>query len=77
MKRPFTLVINRTSSYCGNCGRGADPREKTHEKVIGYFPKDHLPEPGCHTRWVLVTSEYGPEMEGPTLKMRPDLVWVL
>lgn len=68
---PVVLIINRTDSKCGACGRGADPYAKSHDKVIGYKPG-----PGCGATWTHVTSSYrGGGIEEATLEMRPDLDW--
>ncbi len=71
MKQHHTLIINRVDSKCGGCGRSADPKELTHEHVLGYNPG-----PGCRERFVLMTSEYGPNMREACERLRPDLAWV-
>lgn len=71
MKR--TLIINRSSSHCGNCGVDADPYEKRHDTKLGYGAQNG--EAGCHHFWQYVTSEYS-NMRKSCLEMRPDLVWL-
>lgn len=68
-KMKHTLIIDRSSSSCGNCGRGCDPSERNHDTVYGY---QHSGEPGCHYYYKYVTSNY--MISGDGLKeMRPDL----
>ena len=72
IRRPHTLIINRSDSRCGNCGRSADPKEPTHEKVLGYSPGE-----GCHQRFVLMDSDYmGIGMREACERLRSDLTWV-
>jgi len=65
MSRPFTLIINRSDSRCGNCGKSANPAEAKHDTVIGYNPG-----PGCGQRWVLVDTDY---LGLDPTRTRPDL----
>jgi hypothetical protein len=68
------LVVNLTSSVCGECGKGCDPREKSHQTVLGYGVKPGTK--GCGAAWDRVTSHYvGPDIERAIRKMRPDLEW--
>lgn len=75
------IIIGRTYSHCGNCGRDASPRDKTHETVIGYFAAD-LPEDdpqriGCGVEYKYVTSDYsGENQKEASMAMRPDLEWI-
>ena len=69
MSRPYTLVINRTASKCGHCGRNAIPDEDQHLSSPGY-ERDR--PPGCGVRWVLVDTDYA-GMEDSVAAMRPDL----
>ena len=72
LRRPHTLIINRTDSRCGNCGLSADPDETHHNRVLGYNPG-----PGCGQRFVLLDSDYrGDGTPEAAQKMRPDLEWV-
>lgn len=66
-----TLIINRFESRCGNCHKGADPREKSHETQLGYGKHDPK---GCGAEWRFVTSDYT-DMEQGVSAMRPDLEW--
>lgn len=66
-----TLIIDRFSSKCGNCGKGADPYEKRHEKQLGWG--EHDPN-GCGVEWHYITSDYT-DMEQHVSAMRPDLEW--
>jgi len=71
---PATLIINRSSSKCSVCGKGADPNDKQHIKVLGYG--DNLGE-GCGVTWTHVRTDYvGPHVEEATREMRPDLIFV-
>ena len=68
------LVIDHSWSYCGRCGRGARPSEKTHATLAGY---GNDKGPGCGFRWTKVTTAYaGPEMERAVRDLRPDLEFV-
>lgn len=72
------LIVGPTSSKCGNCGKGANPRETTHDTVLGYFAQGFDPGPGCGVEWSLLTSDYM-NFEGlfeATKKLRPDLRWI-
>lgn len=64
-----TLIINRNSSTCGNCGYSADPYEKTHEHILGLTPGI-----GCGIEWYFSSSMYTGMQEGVE-EMRPDLQW--
>lgn len=69
------LVINRSSSTCGDCGRGADPNEKSHKTIIEYSPDTG--SKGCGAKWTKVSSDYsGKDNKRRTMEMRPDLEWV-
>ncbi|QZE11728.1 hypothetical protein SEA_KARP_155 [Streptomyces phage Karp] len=49
------IIINRSESRCGNCGRQAFMEETGHYTVAGY--KDNG-EPGCGEVWDSVSSDY-------------------
>ncbi|XAO35335.1 hypothetical protein SEA_FRANCOB_164 [Streptomyces phage Francob] len=49
------LIINRSDSRCGNCGRAAYMEEAGHYKIAGY--KDNG-QPGCGEVWDSVSSDY-------------------
>lgn len=67
------IVIGRTFSHCGNCGKDASPHEKAHETVIGYGEHG----PGCRTIYKYVTSDYsGEENKQACIRIRPDLEWI-
>lgn len=71
-----TLIIDPWNSVCGVCRKGATWREETHDTVLGYFAKDHVPEPGCGARWTHVGTSYGGgEFEAAARECRPDLEW--
>lgn len=65
------LVINRTDSKCGACGRETLPRGETHTDISGYKP---VPGGGCGVRWRYVTSDYT-GMREAVQDVRPDLEW--
>lgn len=64
------LVINRSDSRCGSCGKSALPDEITHDTSPGYGDRP----PGCGALFTHVTSEYGYDAELRAEEMRPDLV---
>ncbi len=66
------LVINSSDSRCGQCGRPADPREASHERVPGW----NGPEVGCGAYWTRVGSEYDGLVAKAARELRPDLRWV-
>jgi hypothetical protein len=63
-----TLIINRTDSRCGGCGRSADPNEAGHYTELGW----HGPKAGCGMLFVRARSDY----TDITGSRRPDLPWV-
>lgn len=69
---PHTLIINRSESKCGNCGRPANPHETHHISVPSYQPST---SPGCGQRWVLARSDYI-GYDKTFASIRPDLTWV-
>ena len=70
---PHLLIINRSDSKCGNCGKPADPHESHHDTVRYWQDETE----GCHQRFVLVTSHYvGARIKEAVTAMRPDLAWV-
>jgi hypothetical protein len=69
--RSFCLVINPTSSYCGACGRNANPLERSHDTIFGY---DDF---GCGVLWLHVDSDYrGAGIPDAAMAIRPDLIWM-
>ncbi len=77
--RRETLFINKSDSYCGSCGKSANPHEETHETVWGFpgLRDDKWSQKGCGVRWTAVSSEYvGLNAEQWCKEMRPDLEWV-
>ncbi len=69
MKEKGFLIINLSSSECGDCGFGADPHEKSHITRLGYGKH---PKKGCGAKWTKVTSGYS-GMKKRLKEMRPDL----
>ncbi|QIQ63022.1 hypothetical protein SEA_MOAB_161 [Streptomyces phage Moab] len=49
------IIINRSESRCGNCGKGAFMEEQGHYTIAGY--KDNG-MPGCGEEWDSVSSDY-------------------
>lgn len=49
------LIINRSDSRCGNCGKGASPHENAHLTILGYAEHN---SPGCGEEWDSVESDY-------------------
>lgn len=72
MRGAETLFINKSDSFCGECGLPANPRELTHEKAWWDGAK------GCGIRWTKVSSEYIglSGLKERVQQMRPDLEWV-
>lgn len=69
-----TLVIDRSSSTCANCGKGANPSQETHEDIADWTP---VPGGGCKIRWTHLSSNYaGRQQKIACVDMRPDLKWV-
>lgn len=65
-----TLIINRTDSRCGNCGKPVLMQASRHRDVSGWTPK---PGGGCGARFVDTASDYpiiGPD---ELRAARPDL----
>jgi hypothetical protein len=72
---PKTLVVDRFSSSCGDCGKSADPSSKGHYVLLGWGPTHG--NPGCGVEWENVTTNYaGPSMEEATKNLRPDLNYI-
>lgn len=72
-QRKETLIIDTWNSSCGNCGKGANPEEASHDTVLGYGVKN---EKGCGVKWKYVSSNYsgmGKAFYENIRKMRPDL----
>lgn len=74
MPDPIMLVINPSESWCGACGKGANPRAKSHDVVMSYGGM--AGQPGCGVAWTHVTSDYQ-SIDGLLYErvqaMRPDL----
>ena len=72
-ERANTLIIDRWSSDCGSCGRGADLSETHHFTCLGYGDQP----PGCGAEYLYLSSHYmGEEQERVCRELRPDLEWV-
>lgn len=65
-----TLLVDRTSSTCGGCGKPALPSALTHANVSGYEPK---PGGGCGARFVAIRSANRAVTEEDLRCLRPDL----
>jgi hypothetical protein len=72
-KQNPTLVINFSNSSCANCGQGASPEQKIHDKCFGYGKQPK----GCGVKFKYVTSDYDDKrlLEG-IKKSRPDLEFI-
>ena len=69
---PATLVINRSDSRCGNCGKAALPNEFYHETVPGW----NEPTVGCRFDFTTTGTEYtGTEQREAVIRLRPDLTF--
>lgn len=73
MTDPVYLVINPSHSWCGNCGKGANPRAERHDRILCYG--DESGRPGCGAVWTHVTSDYQSidRLHVRVREMRPDL----
>jgi hypothetical protein len=69
------LYIGRNSSNCGACGRPADPREKSHDHILGYSPGAGCGATFTHMMSVYVYSDMK-EIQKAMLDMRPDLEYI-
>lgn len=69
-----TLIINSSSSQCGDCRRGAKPSEEGHFTVLGY---NVVPgEEGCGATWDRVSIPYINGYEtGPQMIQRLKYEW--
>jgi hypothetical protein len=68
------LHVGTWSSKCGDCGRGCNPNEERHLKILGYLKN---PGDGCGVRWTHITSDYyGTGIDDKMREMRPDLVLI-
>lgn len=73
---PGVLIIGGWRSWCGDCGRDADPFEMAHRRVLGYGTD--AVQPGCGATWTKVRCEHVgiPQANAAVRAMRPDLQWV-
>lgn len=70
------LIVNRSSSKCASCGKGADPHDIAHNQVIGYDVAGEF-VPGCGAVYTHVTTHYmGAEIAERVRQMRPDLTFI-
>lgn len=66
-----TLLVGRNDSSCNNCGKGANPLDKTHDFQYFYGPESGE-LPACGIEWKFIMPMYiGTEKE--TAALRPDL----
>jgi hypothetical protein len=65
-----TLVINITSSYCGNCRKPVMPKSIRHDDICGWTPK---PGGGCGALFIDMRSDYVNLTSAELLRVRPDL----
>ena len=73
---PKTLVVDRFSSSCGDCGKPADPHAKGHYVLLGWDSRTRG-NPGCGVEWENVTTDdAGPSTEKATRNLRPDLNYI-
>lgn len=69
-ERTATLLVDRTSSTCGGCGKPTLPSAPTHANVSGYDPK---PGGGCGARYTAIRSANRSVTEEHLRSLRPDL----
>jgi hypothetical protein len=68
-----TLIIDRSSSVCSACGRGAKADETSHDSILGWSGQ----KPGCGATYTATASHYmGEQMADGIRAMRPDLPFV-
>lgn len=69
---PPTLIIGDFASRCGVCGKGADPDEKQHTRVLGM---GRAGGEGCGAVWTHVRADVTSRIgAGRRIReMRPDL----
>lgn len=67
---PNTLIVNRTDSYCGSCGRSALPSETHHTITPGLSGE----KPGCGDKFIYIASGYT-MMKDKLTKAYPHLIW--
>lgn len=66
------LVVNRSDSRCGACGKGANPNDTKHTRILSWGDKGA----GCDVTWTHVTSDYaGGGIEEAIQADWPHLVW--
>lgn len=75
--RPATLIVSRSSTTCGRCGKGTRIAPTHHIKVVGYGVSDT--EQGCGERFTAITTDQlGPASSLLALvEMRPDLPLII
>lgn len=65
-----TLIIDKSESFCGDCGRYALYTELTHDSAFAQGE-------GCGVAWEYVTSNYfGLGIGKFAAQARPDLKWI-
>lgn len=65
-----TLLINITSSRCGNCGQNTLPEATHHTDVSGWSPRQGA---GCGALFVDTDTDYPHITDDDLLRVRPDL----
>jgi hypothetical protein len=75
------LIVDDDRSFCGECGRGAFPKDQKHVRVAGMAP---IAERGCGVEWTEIATHlmfvpYSAEHE-PAAEyvraLRPDLTYI-
>lgn len=71
-----TLLVGSSSTECNNCGKGANPHDKTHDLQYFYGPESGK-LPGCGIEWKFITPTYMGEVANRAVReMRPDLQFI-
>jgi hypothetical protein len=65
-----TLVIGRSDSHCGGCGKSTLPRNTHHHDISGWTPR---PGEGCGARFVAMRSDSRSVTADILKDIRPDL----
>ncbi|MER7046758.1 hypothetical protein [Streptomyces jumonjinensis] len=63
-----TLLVDRSTSRCSNCGKGAFPQDSHHTRISGYSAKAP-----CGAKFVAIKSEHSLVTPDRLRGIRPDL----
>ncbi|MFI1867391.1 hypothetical protein [Streptomyces jumonjinensis] len=63
-----TLLVDRSTSRCSNCGKGAFPQDSHHTRISGYSSKAP-----CGAKFVAIKSENSAVTSAMLRALRSDL----